>query len=83
MMSSLFCALEDEFGKAARELHRGLTSSDIVDTAFALQLKKAGTYLGNQLRVLIHALWDQALESQGTVPGAYSRTSRAADNFWY
>jgi len=58
-------ALEDEFGEPARELHRGLTSSDIVDSAFALQLKKAGEYLKNQLVVLLDALWQKALDSRG------------------
>ena len=58
-------ALEDEFGEPARALHRGLTSSDIVDTAFALQLQKAGVHIGNELRVLLDALWQKALESRG------------------
>jgi adenylosuccinate lyase len=58
-------ALEDELGEPARKLHRGLTSSDIVDTAFALQLKKSNNYLCHQLNVLLDALWQKALESRG------------------
>ncbi len=58
-------SLEDEFGEYARKLHRGLTSSDIVDTAFALQLKKASDHLENKLKILINTLWQKALENRG------------------
>src|SRR5438552_9604915 len=45
-------ALEDEWGEKAQALHRGLTSSDIVDTAFALNVQKAGRQLECQLASL-------------------------------
>lgn len=35
--------LEEEIGQDARWLHRGMTSSDVVDTAFAVQLREAMT----------------------------------------
>jgi len=56
--------LEDEFSDAASKLHRGLTSSDIVDTAFALQLTKAGAEILSRLSELLKALWQKAQENK-------------------
>jgi adenylosuccinate lyase len=44
----------------ARHLHVGLTSSDVVDTALALQMCEAGTLLGEELTRLRAAVWDLA-----------------------
>lgn len=48
--------LEETIGPDARFLHVGLTSSDVVDTAFAIQLKEAGQLLEEDLAHLIDAL---------------------------
>ncbi|MFN2609829.1 MAG: adenylosuccinate lyase [Actinomycetota bacterium] len=40
-------------GPAARHLHYGMTSSDVLDTALALQIKDAGGLLAKQLDLLI------------------------------
>ncbi len=48
--------LERTIGPAARFLHVGLTSSDVVDTALAIQLKEAGLLLQEDLDELIEAL---------------------------
>ncbi|HXW60189.1 MAG TPA: adenylosuccinate lyase, partial [Myxococcota bacterium] len=56
--------LEEELGEDARFIHRGLTSSDVVDTAFALSLKKASEKIEEELRALILALWQQAKNMQ-------------------
>src|SRR5262249_405607 len=36
----------------ARYIHRGLTSSDVIDTAFALQLRESGEIIAGDLRAL-------------------------------
>lgn len=61
---AFLAVLEELLGSDARMLHRGLTSSDIVDTAFALQLKKAGQALEQGLVKLIEILWQQALQTK-------------------
>jgi adenylosuccinate lyase len=58
-------ALEDELGEQARLIHVGLTSSDIVDTAFAILLKKAGDEIRQHLKELIDVLWQRATECRG------------------
>lgn len=47
-------------GDAARFIHLGLTSSDVVDTALALQVKEAGELLDSGLARLIRVLGEQA-----------------------
>src|SRR5262249_50792040 len=60
-------SLEDELGDDARLIHRGLTSSDIVDTAFALALKDASEAIKKELTALIQALWQQAKNTRGVM----------------
>src|SRR5262245_5032151 len=43
--------LERTIGPEARFLHMGLTSSDVVDTALAVQIKEAGTLLQTDLEL--------------------------------
>jgi adenylosuccinate lyase len=57
-------ACEERLSGEARFLHYGMTSSDVVDTAFALQLVGAGALLDEALRGLREALWRRALEYQ-------------------
>src|ERR1700731_1874577 len=51
----------DSVGPAARWIHQGLTSSDILDTALAVQLSKAGALLASDLKSLRPAIAPQAL----------------------
>lgn len=53
-------AVEDEFGADARLIHVGLTSSDIVDTAYAILLREAAVIIKDRLHMLISTLWLQA-----------------------
>lgn len=53
-------------GDDARFLHLGLTSSDIVDTAFALQLKDASALLIQGVRQLVEVLKRQAVKYKRT-----------------
>jgi adenylosuccinate lyase len=54
-------------GPAGRFVHFGLTSSDVLDTALALQLRAAGEIITTGARALAAALADRAREHAGTV----------------
>jgi adenylosuccinate lyase len=54
-------------GPAGRWIHYGLTSSDVVDTGMALQLKAAGAILVPAARELAWALAEKAREHAGTL----------------
>lgn len=53
-------------GDDARELHVGLTSSDLVDTALALQIGEAVALLAGGLRTLRAAVWTLAERHRAT-----------------
>jgi len=59
--------VEDVLGADARYLHLGLTSSDLLDTTFALQLCEASDLLLAELDALLAALKRRALEHQWTL----------------
>ena len=52
--------LSDSAGPAGRWIHYGLTSSDVLDTGLALQLRAAGELLVPQAAELVQALAEQA-----------------------
>lgn len=54
-------------GPAGRWIHYGLTSSDVVDTGLALQLKRAGELLVPAQRTLAWELAEKAREHAGTL----------------
>jgi adenylosuccinate lyase len=54
-------------GKAGRWLHYGLTSSDVLDTGLALQLRDAGKVLVASAAALVAALVDRAREHRDTI----------------
>src|SRR5262245_35100675 len=58
--------LAEQIGPEARFLHAGLTSSDILDTAFNLQLVRAADLLLADLDGLLAALRRRALEHKHT-----------------
>jgi adenylosuccinate lyase len=60
-------AYGEGIGPAARHVHYGMTSSDLLDTALALQLVRAGELLGSRLDRLVAALRDRALEHRDTL----------------
>ena len=53
-------------GGAARHVHYGMTSSDLLDTALALQLTRAADLLLAKLGQLVAALKERALEHRDT-----------------
>ncbi len=54
-------------GNVARHFHFGLTSSDVLDTAGALQLREALRLIRDGAKALALLLCDMALEHRGTV----------------
>ena len=60
-------AVGETVGDDARFLHVGLTSSDVIDTAFALQLREAGQLILKGLDAVIAALKNQAIKHQKTI----------------
>ena len=57
----------DSVGEAGRWFHYGLTSSDVLDTALALQVKAAGEILVSGARAYRDALASRAREHQDTL----------------
>jgi adenylosuccinate lyase len=54
-------------GEDARFIHTGMTSSDVLDTALALQLKNAGKLLTRDLEILHDTVLSQAKEHKHTI----------------
>jgi adenylosuccinate lyase len=60
-------AVAENAGDLARHFHFGLTSSDVLDTAGALQLKQALGLIREEAAALTHLLCEMALEHRHTV----------------
>jgi adenylosuccinate lyase len=59
-------AVAEKVGPSARWLHFGMTSSDVIDTAQALQMREACDVLLKDLDELAHAIRDRAEEHRRT-----------------
>jgi len=59
--------LGEHIGPEARHVHEGMTSSDLVDTAFAVQLRESGLVLRAALVALMATVKARALEHRDTV----------------
>lgn len=57
----------ENVGPASRHIHYGMTSSDVLDTALAYQIKCAGEILLKDLNALKDALKNRALEHKRTI----------------
>jgi adenylosuccinate lyase len=60
-------AVAESIGDDARFLHLGMTSSDVMDTALAIQLKEAGAILIEDVRDLMKVLRRQAYKYKWTI----------------
>jgi adenylosuccinate lyase len=60
-------AVAEQLGPEGRWLHYGLTSSDVVDTALALQIQDAGRLIGNGIDRTFTAVVARAEEHRNTV----------------
>ena len=65
-MIAFLTNLAEHVGPEARFLHQGMTSSDVLDTCFAVQLKDAAELLLADLDALLAALKRRALEHKYT-----------------
>jgi adenylosuccinate lyase len=66
-MTAFLKAVAESLGKESRFIHLGLTSSDIMDTALALQLTQATDILEKDVAELIAVLESKALEHKYTI----------------
>jgi adenylosuccinate lyase len=66
-MTAFLKAVAESLGPESRFVHLGLTSSDVMDTALALQLTQATDILANDIAELISALKRKAIEHKYTI----------------
>ena len=55
-------SITEKAGKEARYLHKGMTSSDVLDTCFNLQLKQSGEILLKDINQLLQSIKKQAIK---------------------
>ena len=60
-------SITEQAGKEARYLHKGMTSSDVLDTCFNLQLKQSGEIILKDLDELLKSIKKQALKHKFTL----------------
>ena len=60
-------AVGEHVGPASRFIHFGLTSSDMLDTALAVNLREASDIIIEDLHALMNVLKKKAIEHKGTV----------------
>jgi len=64
---SFLRALQEQLGPEGRFIHLGLTSSDVLDTGLAVQLKEAGALLTNALAQLLETVTRSAIRYKYTL----------------
>ena len=60
-------SIAEKTGKEARYLHKGMTSSDVLDTCFNLQLKQSGDILMKDIDQLLRSIKRQSLKHKYTL----------------
>ena len=60
-------SITEKAGKEARYLHKGMTSSDVLDTCFNLQLKQSGEILLKDIDQLLQSIKKQAIKHKFTL----------------
>lgn len=60
-------SVAEKVGPASRHIHMGLTSSDVVDTALALQMREASDIIIKNVKDLLAVLRKQAIAHKNTV----------------
>ena len=60
-------SINEKVGKEARFLHQGMTSSDVLDTCFNIQLKQSGEILVKDLNILINSIKKKAVKHKHTL----------------
>ena len=60
-------SITEKTGKEGRFLHKGMTSSDVLDTAFNLQLRQSGLILLNDIEKLLKSIKKQSIKHKYTL----------------
>ena len=60
-------SITEKAGQEARYLHKGMTSSDVLDTCFNLQLKQSGEILLKDIDQLVRSIKKQAIRHKYTL----------------
>ncbi len=60
-------SITEKVGEEARYLHKGMTSSDVLDTCFNLQLKQSGIILLKDINFLLQSIKKQAIKHKYTL----------------
>ena len=60
-------SISETVGKEARHLHKGMTSSDVLDTCFNIQLKQSGEIILKDIDNLLNSIKKQALKHKYTL----------------
>ena len=60
-------SITEKAGKDARYLHKGMTSSDVLDTCFNLQLKQSGQILLKDIETLLSSIKKQSIRHKYTL----------------
>ncbi|HAR62611.1 MAG: adenylosuccinate lyase [Candidatus Margulisiibacteriota bacterium] len=60
-------SVAENVGPESRFIHLGMTSSDVVDTAFAILIKESGQQLLTRIKELQAAIKERALEHKNTI----------------
>jgi len=60
-------SITEKVGNEAKYLHKGMTSSDVLDTCFNLQLKKSGRVLLSDINMLLSSIKKQAIKHKNTI----------------
>ena len=60
-------SIAEKVGKESRHLHKGMTSSDVLDTCFNIQLKQSGEILLKDIDSLLNSIKKQALKHKYTL----------------
>ncbi|HEY83077.1 MAG TPA: adenylosuccinate lyase [Dehalococcoidia bacterium] len=65
-MTAFLASVSESLGDESRFIHLGLTSSDVMDTALSLQLVEASEILAQDIKELLAALAQRAMEHKYT-----------------
>ena len=57
----------EKVGKEASFLHKGMTSSDVLDTCFNIQLKHSGLIISKDIEILLNSIKKQAIKHKYTL----------------
>ena len=60
-------SITEKAGKDSKYLHKGMTSSDVLDTCFNLQLKQSGEILLKDINLLLQSIKKQAIKHKYTL----------------